>query len=127
MPLSGLNYLVQIDSEGKLRWAKNGELVDTTAGRWKDGGGGKGIVPLEHPEPTALQPRHSFLEPSRSSANVSMSSDEADQALHYYAGESYSHNPLKRILWRNFTLKGLLDRLLRKTIKRNTWIYVSVR
>jgi len=108
-PEERLNYLVQIDREGKLRWAKNGQLVDTTAGRWKDGGGSKGIVPLEHP----------------TSAGSSLSGDQVEQAVHYYGARDLSRNPIKRILWRSFTLKGLLDRLLRKTIKRNTWIYVS--
>lgn len=120
---------MQIDSEGKLRWARNGELVDTTAGRWKDQGDGKGVVPLEHPEPTALQRRHSFVAPSSSysaSSSSSISGGETEQAMHYYVGRELSHNPIKRVLWRNFTLKGLLDRLLRKTVKRNTWIYVSV-
>ncbi|KAI0788657.1 hypothetical protein C8Q75DRAFT_243476 [Abortiporus biennis] len=119
-----LNYLVQIDSEGKLRWARNGELVDTTAGRWKDAGGGRGIVPLDHPEPSALQERTSFVEGSPTS---SLSEGEVADAMHYYSNQHMSKNPLKRLLWRNFTLRGLMDRLLRKTIKRNTWIYVSVR
>ncbi|KAI0080309.1 hypothetical protein K474DRAFT_1590167, partial [Panus rudis PR-1116 ss-1] len=123
-----LNYLVQIDSEGRLRWARNGRLVDTTAGRWKDAGGGKGIVPLDHPEPSALQQRTSFASASSSGSSgnhASISEEEADAAIHYYAGKNLSKNPIKRILWKNFTLKGLLDKLLRKTIKRNTWIYVS--
>jgi len=120
-PQQRLNYLAQIDSDGKLRWARNGQLVDTTAGRWKDAGGGKGIVPLTHPEPTALQRRHSFDSTALSS---SASGDEANQAMHYYTGGNISKNPIKRVLW-NFTLRGIMDRLLRKTIRRNTWIYVS--
>lgn len=120
-PEQRLNYLVQIDSEGKVRWAKNGRLVDTTAGRWKDAGVGRGIVPLTHPEPTALQRRDSF---DSASAASSSSNDDANQAMHYYAGGNMSKNPVKRFLW-NLTLRGIMDRLLRKTIKRNTWIYVS--
>lgn len=124
----GLNYLVQVDSDGKLRWSRNGELVDTTAGRWTDGGHGRGIVPMEHPEPTAIQHRHSFVTApsSPSSESTRLSGGEVEQVMHYYAGRQISRNPVQRILWRNFTLRGLLDRLLRKTIKRNTWIYVSV-
>ena len=47
--------------------------------------------------------------------------------MHYVGIRRQSKNPLKRILLRNFTLRGLLEKLLRKTVKRNTWIYVSVR
>ena len=119
---------MQIDSEGKLRWARNGELVDTTSGRWKDTGTGEGIVPLNQPSPTGTpQQRHSFVAPSRSSSSSSsLSGEDLEQVMHYYDGQYISRSPWKRALWRNFTLKGLLDRLLRKTVKRNTWIYVSV-
>ncbi|KAJ3480712.1 hypothetical protein NLI96_g8150 [Meripilus lineatus] len=125
-----INYLVRIDNEGKLRWVRNGELVDTTAGRWKDSGKGRGIVPLEEPDRSSLQERTSFTEPADPSSSNSRSSSpvgiNTDAAMHYYTGKRITSNPIKRILWRNFTLRGLLDRLLRKTIKRNTWIYVSV-
>ncbi|CAL1695249.1 unnamed protein product [Somion occarium] len=127
-PEQRLNYLVQIDSDGRLRWARSGELVDTTAGRWKDAGGGNGIVPLTHPEPTNAQQRTSFAGPSSSRSTPGSDpgfGDEVDTAMHYYANEKLPQNRFKRILWRNFTLRGLLDRLLRKTLKRNTWIYVS--
>ncbi|KAF8527884.1 hypothetical protein BU17DRAFT_61250 [Hysterangium stoloniferum] len=40
-------WAVQIDSQGKLRWARNGELVDTTAGKWKTLGDGMGIAPTD--------------------------------------------------------------------------------
>lgn len=106
--------------------------MDTTAGRWKDAGGGNGIVPFDEPSRASpkLRQRTSFTEPvgshptppSASSAGINTS-----PAVHYYTGKQLSSNPIKRVLWRNFTLRGLLDRLLRKTIKRNTWIYVSVR
>lgn len=126
----GLNYLVTIDSEGRLRWARNGQLVDTTAGRWKDAGEGKGIVPFDDPTPgiTAV-PRHSFAaapSSSSSSSSSSLSGQEEDAMMHYVGLQKQSRNPVKRVLQKNFTLRGLLDRLLRKTIKRNTWIYVSV-
>src|SRR5271163_3342523 len=37
------NYLVKVDEEGLLRWAKNGEKIDTTT-EFKDSD--EGIVPL---------------------------------------------------------------------------------
>ncbi|KAH9846831.1 hypothetical protein C2E23DRAFT_947239, partial [Lenzites betulinus] len=125
-----LNYLVTTDSTGKLRWAHNGELVDTTAGRWKDAGGGRGIVPFDEAHRTP-EPRHSFSAPSPSSnsgasASSSLSGDADSQMMHYVGLRRQPKNPIKRVLWKNFTLRGLVDKLLRKTIKRNTWIYVSV-
>lgn len=127
----GLNYLVTIDSDGKLRWARNGQLVDTTAGRWKDAGGGKGIVPFDDPTPGASTTanRHSFTPSSSSSpasSTSSLSGDDENAVMHYVGLQKQSKNPVKRVLQKNFTIRGLLDRLLRKTIKRNTWIYVSV-
>ncbi|TFK92774.1 hypothetical protein K466DRAFT_479925, partial [Polyporus arcularius HHB13444] len=125
-----LNYLVTIDSDGKLRWARNGQHVDTTAGRWKDAGGGKGIVPFDDPTPgtSTLATRHSFAPSSSSSpasSTSSLSGEDEDAAMHYVGLQKESKNPVKRVLQKNFTIRGLLDRLLRKTIKRNTWIYVS--
>ena len=121
-----------IDNTGKLRWARNGQVVDTTAGRWKDAGNGKGIIPFDEvdPESLASRPRHSFTAPSpspRTSSSASFSGDEVNAMMHYVGIRRQSKNPLKRILLRNFTLRGLLEKLLRKTVKRNTWIYVSVR
>ena len=127
-----------IDNSGKLRWARNGQLVDTTAGRWKDAGHGKGIVSFSYP-PTDLSSinQHSFGEPPRSSnmssslrsssrSSTTLSTNEGAAEMHYMGVRSQSKNPVKRILLRNFTPRGLLERLLRKTIKRDTWIYVSV-
>ena len=125
-----MNYLVIIDNEGKLRWARNGQLVDTAAGRWKDAGEGKGIVPFDEPiARQSLPPRHSFTASppsSPSSTSASISGDEVNAMMHYVGIRAQSKNPVKRILSRNFTLRGLLEKLLRKTVKRNTWIYVSV-
>ena len=47
--------------------------------------------------------------------------------MHYVGFKRKSKNPIKRMLLKNFTLRGLLEKLLRKTVRRNTWIYVSVR
>jgi len=36
-----------VDKQGKLRWARNGELVDSSKGKWKDLGQGRGIGPAD--------------------------------------------------------------------------------
>ena len=122
---TGLNYLVQIDSDGKLRWAKTGELVDTTAGHWKDAGDGRGIIPLTNPSRTALEHRTSF-EATATRSSSSIASEEHDAQMHYYLGPVPAGSRFKAWLWRNLTPRGLMERLLRKTLQRNTWIYVSV-
>lgn len=122
-----LNYLVDIDNEGKLRWSRNGELVDTTPGHWKDAGGGQGIVPadkLENSHAVSLTRRHSFDEQGADTG--SQLSQEEDAAMHYTESD-LTKNPVKRTYKNHFTVPGLFDRLLRRTLRRNTWIYVSDR
>lgn len=121
-----MNYLVEIDNEGKLRWARNGNLVDTTADRWKDAGSGGGIVPAdsanEELESPSAAPRESFSAPIPAET---LSSSE-QKATRHYVSVGEPSNPARRFFWKYFTIHGLLDKLLRKTIRRNTWIYVSV-
>ncbi|KAG7099155.1 hypothetical protein E1B28_001026 [Marasmius oreades] len=117
-----LNYLANIDREGKLRWARNNELVDTTAGRWKDSGNGGGIIP----EDLTAQPRtepHTSLPHVSSTSSLSMNSTVAT----HYVDPPRGHNPWSRIFHRYFTARGILNRLLRKTVRRNTWIWVTDR
>ncbi|KAG8928800.1 hypothetical protein FRC02_006442 [Tulasnella sp. 418] len=118
-----LNYLVEIDSEGKLRWARNHEYVDTTPNRWKDAGDGKGIVPTDGNEDdkydTTLHRRRSFDESSLSSSDL-----EEEQAKHYAGDPEPDVGPIRRLWRNNFTMKGMTDRILRKTVQKNTWIYV---
>lgn len=68
--------------------------------------------------------RASFSEPS--SGTPSLSRDADEQMMHYVGQRKQPKNPVKRVLWKNFTPKGLMGKMLRKTIKRNTWIYVAV-
>lgn len=114
----GLNYLVKIDADGKLLWAKNNQLVDTTAGRWMDAGDGTGIVPQDLPEDTPKKFR-------RTTSISSTSSEQANAATHY-AGQTLGKYRWTRYLRRHITPRGIMQRLLKKTVRRNTWIYVSV-
>ncbi|KAJ6604565.1 hypothetical protein DFH09DRAFT_898433, partial [Mycena vulgaris] len=115
-----LNYLVEIDSQGRLCWARNHEVVDTTAARWKDSGGGHGIVPDDVPLREALVRGQSLVSTS------SHDSAALDTAATHYTGSQRGKYRWTRELRKRFTLHGIVDRLLRKTVKRNTWIYVSV-
>lgn len=123
-----LNYLVKIDSEGKLRWARNAELVDTGAGHWKDAGGGQGIVPQQDVSASddLPPPRNSFgSQPGGTVTADPDSIQEETNATIHYAGGDKGQCRWTKLVKRHFTLNGLVDRLLRKTVRRNTWIYVS--
>ncbi|KAI3615067.1 iq calmodulin-binding motif protein [Moniliophthora roreri] len=112
-----LNYLATIDKEGKLRWARNNELVDTTPGHWKDSGDGSGIVPEDLPE-RPIKERDSF------ESSVSSSSLDSNAATHY-VDQPKGKYAWSRTLRKYFTPRGILNRLLRKTVRRNTWIWVT--
>ncbi|KIK70893.1 hypothetical protein GYMLUDRAFT_149322 [Collybiopsis luxurians FD-317 M1] len=117
--MEGLNYLVKIDDAGRLRWARSNELVDTTAGRWKDSGDGSGIVPDDVPD-RPVQHRGSF-----ESIASSHSSSTQSAAMHYL-GPPKGTSSWSKVFYRYFTVRGVTNRLLRKTVKRNTWIYSTV-
>ncbi|CAG8712252.1 16575_t:CDS:2, partial [Acaulospora colombiana] len=80
-PKQRLNYLVKIDPDGKLRWDHNGQYVDTSPGKWRDAGEGKGILPIdESNEPISAPP----VNRTRSDSSSSSSSEEELQAAQHY-------------------------------------------
>ncbi|CAK5264561.1 unnamed protein product [Mycena citricolor] len=48
-----------------------------------------------------------------------------DAAATHYAGPQKGKYRITREFRKRFTLRGVVDRLLRKTVRKNTWIYVS--
>jgi len=114
-----LNYLVEIDPQGRLRWARNHELVDTTAGRWKDSESGQGIIP------DGVSLRQALIRGESLLSTSSRDSAALDTAATHYTSAQRGKYKWSRELRKRFTLHGIVDRLLRKTVKRNTWIYVS--
>ena len=129
----GLNYLVKVNQEGKLYWAKNNQLVDTTAGDWKDAGAGRGIIPETLPS-KPVSPlfgagawRRSFPSAAQpASERAGAGAGEQVNAATHYVGPPRGKYTWSRYLRERFTPRGMMQRLLRKTVKRNTWIYVSV-
>lgn len=120
----GLNYLVKVDEKGLLRWAKKGDLVDTTAGLWQDAGDGSGIIPYdpETGEPELVH-RTSF---ASNLPTDEESRKEENQSKSHYVDASKARNPVKRWFRNYLTTQGWLEKLLRRTLRRNTWIYVVV-
>ncbi|KEP53330.1 putative IQ calmodulin-binding motif protein [Rhizoctonia solani 123E] len=123
------NYLVRIDDQGLLRWARNNELVDTRSNRWKDAGksrNGGGIVPMTVEEMRGAEIREAPAKHGR----VGFHSNSTDSLLN--SGEAHyldtvakpGDSKLKQTMRSHFTSKGIMERLLRKTVKKNTWIYV---
>lgn len=127
--------------------AHNNEFVDTAAGRWKDAGDGTGIVPVDpqseedentpKPQPTidpyASPHNHRVYQISRASSLSNLSSDsyspqsselDENESTHYVGLDQKPEGWLERQRKR-LTPGGVRRELLRKTVRRNTWIYVS--
>ncbi|WVQ74548.1 hypothetical protein IAR50_004149 [Cryptococcus sp. DSM 104548] len=150
-----LNYLVKVDNDGLLRWARTGELVDTAAGQWQDAGDGGGIIPAGQDEeddeeddipvsgdPYAAPKKHLpkpklSLATSHSQSNASTSSFSSDswsaqssdldenEDTHYVGLDRTNNGSWLSRHRKKITPGGVRKELLRKTVRRNTWIYVS--
>jgi len=108
--------------------------------KWKDAGGGKGIVHADGSEPTRIDPTpkehdinnenhirdHREALPEPGSMLHSAEGDSSISALtHHYNTHSKNSNFFKNLKER-FTTAGMTDRLLRKTVAKDTWLYIAV-
>jgi len=91
--------------------------VDTTAGHWTDTEDGSGIIPLDT--------SHTRPPPPRNPVSSSSLASEQENAATHYAGVTKGKYQWSRYIRSRFTPRGIVDRMLRKTVRRNTWIYVS--
>ena len=119
-----LNYLVMVDQEGRLCWVKNGARIDTTE-KYKDSI--HGIVPENDPTPaytplvitdTTLQ---DTSEGTYSEASSLGSEGEEDHTPKYETVDPDQN--MKRV--KHVSAATILDKLLRGTVKENTWIFVA--
>lgn len=139
-----LNYLVEIDSEGRLCWAKNGARIDTTE-RFKDSI--HGIVPENDPTPAFSPPviePEAYSSEETDSESSSQEHDDSDADSHKYATyhdrnikkikhedeDTHSHKlstdydrSVKKV--RLVSAATIFDKLLRGSVKENTWIFVA--
>lgn len=140
-------YLVQVDAQGRLCWAKNGMRIDTTE-QWKDSI--HGIVPVDDPtpafQPTSTRPTHpkalsSDASSSRASrsrrsseSSISNSSDssisnassselEAARAAKYASPGFTDAKGYKKVT--HISASTIFNTLLRKSVRKNTWIFVA--
>lgn len=120
-----LNYLVVVDKEGRLCWKRNGQRIDTTI-EWKDSD--HGIVPVgdtstpEHAQAAAAEAAPAGRLPSEDGNNT-ISSSSADERRDRYVYTSLEKSQkAKKVL--HVTPATILNHLLSKTVKKNTWIFV---
>lgn len=141
------HYLVQVDAEGRLCWAKNGKRIDTTE-QWKDSI--HGIVLVDDPTPAfrpkstdpnqakphsceASSSRASSSGSSRSSgggdgdgdgvSNASSTELEAARAAKYASPGFTDAKGYKKVT--HLSASTIFNTLLRKSVRKNTWIFVA--
>lgn len=135
------HYLVKVDAEGRLCWAKNGIRIDTTE-KWKDSI--HGIVPADDPTPAYQPPdeedehQHgSRVLRDSSTTDESSSTDEGEDRHHEPAeaeveaaqaakyatpGLDHARGPTRVT---HMSASTIFNKLLRKSVKKNTWIFVA--
>ncbi|KAL1651264.1 hypothetical protein SLS58_000603 [Diplodia intermedia] len=114
------NYLVKIDSEGRLCWAKNGELI-TTSMEYKDSV--NGIVHNDDGTP-AYSRGSTSSSSSASSASSIMSTGSVDpEGEHYVNHDLEKAKGIKKI--KHVSAAAVLNHLLRRSVKPNSWIFVA--
>ncbi|KAK9425505.1 putative IQ domain-containing protein IQM6 [Seiridium unicorne] len=132
------HYLVKVDAEGRLCWAKNGVRIDTTE-QWKDSI--NGIVPIDdetpafapeieaHSQEQQDAPRPHYQRPDHDdsssdvSSNASESELEAARAAKYATPTLDDAKGLKKV--KHVSAATIFNKLLRKSVKKNTWIFVA--
>ena len=126
-----MKYLVKIDKEGRLCWAKNGVRIDTTT-KYKDSI--HGIVPYDDAAP-AFSPiqgeadvhHHDGDSTSDSSDSGSegehTTDDESTRANKYASPEFDESKGIDKI--KHISAATIFNKLLRKSVKKNTWIFVA--
>ncbi|KAI1605551.1 hypothetical protein PtrCC142_002263 [Pyrenophora tritici-repentis] len=126
-----LNYLVTIDHEGRLCWAKNGNRINTTL-EYKDSI--NSIVPVDDDTP-AYGPkaklhsgqsktfRRSSMISLSSSSSISESDAEAEEAEHYVNEDLDKAKGISKL--KHVSAATILNHLLRSSVKPNSWIFVA--
>lgn len=115
-------YLVKVDDQGRLCWAKNGERI-TTSTDYKDSI--EGIVPIDDPTPAykhdePLSPEHVSEESTSTTQSGSKGSQESK---HYETHEFDKAKGLAKL--KLISPSVILDQLLQKSIRPNSWIFVA--
>lgn len=118
-----LDYLVKIDEAGRLCWAKDGTRIGTTT-KYRDSL--HGIVPIDSDAPM-FKPEdgdHS-AEPSHtgSSSSSSTGSDKEAEGQHYATDKFDNARKVRKV--QHVSPATIFNKLLRSSVKKNTWIFVA--
>ncbi|POS84701.1 hypothetical protein EPUL_005267 [Erysiphe pulchra] len=134
------NYLVALDRDGRLCWAKNGTPVDTSLA---SSDSFNEIVPVidyttRLPATSAELPQD--LLKYEEKKNISINSSSFSPCLHKYLNKykkngkysnttAYATSKLNRTpnakIIRQISMATMIDWLLRGSVKKNTWIFVA--
>lgn len=120
-------YLATVDDQGRLCWAKNGEPIDTSE-KYRDSI--YGIVPVDDPAPP-YRPMMEHPNPYADSAsgmasNASTSYLESSHEQHRadrHVNPVPDQRGIKKV--KQFSATTTLNKLLRKTVRDGTWIFVA--
>ncbi|KAJ4345510.1 uncharacterized protein N0V89_011643 [Didymosphaeria variabile] len=120
-----LQYLVKVDNEGRLCWAKNGERISTTMD-YKDSI--NGIVSKDDSTPAYAPGGKLESGPIRRSSTDSSSSESSAEHSDV-EGEHYVNHDLKQSKGlakiKYVSAATVLNHLLRGSVKPNSWIFVA--
>lgn len=122
-------YLVNIDSNGRFCYAKNGELI-TTSQEFRDSINGivpaKDLTPTWREVTTGQKPEPSPPSTSSDDSSSDVSSIGRGSTVDdskYVNTDLHDAHGLKKLTHINTT--SIMNHLLRKTTKKNTWIFVA--
>ncbi|KAJ4266202.1 hypothetical protein NW762_004183 [Fusarium torreyae] len=119
-------YLVEVDSDGRLCWAKNGQRIDTSE-QFKDSI--HGVVPMDDPTPAfnaTAQPedQESLDSVNSNSSDSSLESRrEADRAAKYATPDFDKSQGVNKVS--QISASTIFNKLMRKSVRKNTWIFVA--
>ncbi|KAL5371716.1 hypothetical protein DPSP01_014066, partial [Paraphaeosphaeria sporulosa] len=120
-----MQYLVKIDDEGRLCWAKNGQRISTSM-EYKDSV--NGIVPKDDSTPAYAPGGKLESGPSRRSSTDSSGSETSAEHSDV-EGEHYVNHDLKQSKGlakiKYVSAATVLNHLLRGSVKPNSWIFVA--
>ncbi|KIW07844.1 uncharacterized protein PV09_01761 [Verruconis gallopava] len=116
------NYLVKIDKEGRLCWARNGMRI-TTSTAYKDSV--DGIVPKDDTEhkPWALPVEEPGSFTSDESSTISTGHLDHTEGQHYVNHDLKNARGIRKL--KHVSAATILNQLLQKSVKPNSWIFVA--
>ena len=125
-----MDYLVKVDNEGRLCWMRNGARIDTSE-EWRDSI--HGIVPKNDSTPEFkavemdMEPNHHRRRSSSLSegSDPGTESDLDDEAVR--RDPDIPDRPKKPRRTLRVSPVTILNSLMRKSVKKNTWIFVRFR